>query len=165
MKKKNFWPNSPAFPSLPSPLHSLEGWWLAKTSYAFLTFKSISRPGKRSLSLHGASISFPEEPMERESLTQHWMLDKEVHPLMPGIKSLLGERKDRCRLCCVFSICRLCWLLVYTVTAYLWKACVDLSFAILWFLQGHGKYGNIRELWFPGSEKSWKCLKWVHFLY
>lgn len=68
----------------------------------FLTFKSISLPGKRSLSLHGVSISFPEEPMERENLTQHWLLDKEVHPLMPG--SNLFWVKERTDAVCVVCL-------------------------------------------------------------
>lgn len=30
--------------------------------------------------------------MQRESLTQHWLSDKEVHPPNAGLRSLLGGR-------------------------------------------------------------------------
>lgn len=30
--------------------------------------------------------------MQRESLTQHWLSDKEVHPPNAGLRSLLGAR-------------------------------------------------------------------------
>lgn len=160
MKKKKKISRPIAQPSLPSLLRSLEGWWLAKIFYAFFNLQ-IHQPARKKVTVSPRRIDLISRRAngEGESYTT-LVVGQGSTSSNAGLKSLLGERKDRCCLCCVslvFADWQFCQLFVYTVTACLWKACVQLMHTFLWFLQSSHRE-NIREVWFPGLEKSWKYL-------